>query len=147
MSAGARPVIWTEPSPMSSPLSFSAICAAVKAITKGEISAVCLNAGSGAASALFVTAARGANGIPLGNRSCGIPAGRKSHHLLSFHIPDFQAEAAEYIQRIEGRGFRILQFRHARFYFRQTVEGHARIQMMNVVITDICGEPGHQRAH
>lgn len=67
----------------------------------------------------------------------------EAEHLLRIRVPDFQAKAPQDFQWAKGSGFGVLQFGNGAFGFGETIEGNASVEMVDVVIADVGGEPGH----
>jgi len=61
---------------------------------------------------------------------------------LRFDVPNLQPQTADDLGRVEGRGLRRLQLRYFGEDLRQSVERDTGIQVMDVMIADIGGEPG-----
>jgi len=66
-------------------------------------------------------------------------------HSLRFHTPDLQSQAAENFPRMKRSGPGLAQFGNVTVNFRQAIERHQMIDMMDVMIPDVAHEPRHQR--
>jgi hypothetical protein len=66
-------------------------------------------------------------------------------HSLRFHAPDLQTQAVENFQRTKRGGPGLTKFRNVAVKFGQAIERHTMINMMDVMIANVGGEPRHQR--
>lgn len=48
---------------------------------------------------------------------------------------------------MQRRGFRVLQLGDSGRGLREAIEGDTGVQVVNVMVTDVCGKPTHQRPH
>src|SRR5438874_5223616 len=64
-------------------------------------------------------------------------------HALRFNIPNFQTQTTENFQRFKRSGLGLLQLGDLPQHLRQAIEGDSGVEMMDVMIADIGGEPGH----
>lgn len=67
----------------------------------------------------------------------------EADHALRLHVPDLQPQASEDVRRVQrGHPWR-LQLRDFAISTPEAVERDARIQVMDVMVADIGGEPSH----
>ena len=69
----------------------------------------------------------------------------KADHALRFNVPNLQPQASEYLHWMERSHSRGLHFRHLAKDLRQPIKRNARVQMVDVMITDVPREPSHDR--
>jgi hypothetical protein len=65
----------------------------------------------------------------------------QADHPLRRDIPDLQTQAANDFHRMKRRRPGVLQLGYPVESLRQPVEGDARVQVVNVVVTDVSSEP------
>ena len=71
----------------------------------------------------------------------------KADHAALVLVPYFQAQAGKNIPGMQGSCFGGLQFREMRHDLGQAVERYFGIEVVNVVVTNVGGKPGHHRVH
>ena len=71
---------------------------------------------------------------------------RPAYEPTGSGVPEFEAEAGGDVAEGEGGCDGGLQFFEGRHGFGQAVEGDFRVQVMDVVIADVSGEPTHHAA-
>jgi hypothetical protein len=67
-------------------------------------------------------------------------------HALRFNAPDLEPETAQNVLGMQRRGLGTAQFRDIEVNFRQPIEGDAVVEVMDMVIADVGGEPRHEGA-
>ena len=71
----------------------------------------------------------------------------ETNHALAIHVPDLKTEAAADIRHPKRRALGRLELRNGTHGLRKAVKGNLRIEMMDMVVANICGEPGHNRVN
>src|SRR5580658_7528875 len=69
------------------------------------------------------------------------------HHLLAVWAPDFQAKATDDVHGVEAGGLGLAEFRDGPVNLRQAIERYIMVQVMDVMIADVAGEPAQDGTH
>ena len=68
-------------------------------------------------------------------------------HFLAFSVPNLEAQTARDVERVQRGYGSFLKFGHGEFGFGQAIKWNARIEMVDVMVADVSGEPRHDRTH